>query len=85
MPTKIENFTQNQLKTGLPDIRPGDTVCVYQKMPASAESLAGKKEEEKVSSWACVYCGHSNEPGTKDCSNCGARAQEIKAAVDAKG
>lgn len=44
MPTKIEIFNQAQLKKDLPDIRPGDTVQVYQKMPASA---AGKKEKEK--------------------------------------
>ncbi|MBZ9578037.1 50S ribosomal protein L19 [Patescibacteria group bacterium] len=32
MPTKIETFTKTQLKKGLPDIRPGDTVRVYQKV-----------------------------------------------------
>lgn len=32
MPTKIETFTKIQLKKGLPDIRPGDTVRVYQKV-----------------------------------------------------
>ncbi len=44
MPTKIEIFNQTQLKKDLPDIRPGDTVQVYQKMPAS---IASKKEKEK--------------------------------------
>ena len=48
MPTKIENFNQAQLKSGLPDIRPGDTLRVYQKIPASAEATAGKKEGERV-------------------------------------
>jgi len=32
MPTKTEIFIKNQIKTDLPDIRPGDTVCVYQKV-----------------------------------------------------
>lgn len=32
MPTKIETITQGQLNKNLPDIRPGDTVKVYQKI-----------------------------------------------------
>jgi large subunit ribosomal protein L19 len=32
MPTQIENFNKSQLKTDLPNIRPGDTVRVYQKI-----------------------------------------------------
>ncbi len=32
MPTKIETFNKTQLKTDLPDIRPGDTVRVHQKI-----------------------------------------------------
>ncbi len=32
MPTKIETFIKSQLKTDLPDIRPGDTVRVHQKI-----------------------------------------------------
>ncbi|PJE69577.1 MAG: 50S ribosomal protein L19 [Candidatus Staskawiczbacteria bacterium CG10_big_fil_rev_8_21_14_0_10_38_10] len=32
MATKIEIFNQTQLKKDLPDIRPGDTVRVYQKI-----------------------------------------------------
>ncbi len=37
MSTKIKAFINSQLKTDLPDIRPGDTVRVYQKI----------KEEDK--------------------------------------
>lgn len=37
MPAKLEIFIKNQLKSGLPDIRPGDTVRVHQKI----------KEEDK--------------------------------------
>jgi large subunit ribosomal protein L19 len=32
MSTKIENFVKTKLKTNLPDIRPGDTVKVSQKI-----------------------------------------------------
>lgn len=32
MPTKIEAFNKTQLKSGLPDIRPGDTVRIHQKI-----------------------------------------------------
>jgi len=32
MPNKFETFAKTQLKTDLPEIRPGDTVRVYQKI-----------------------------------------------------
>lgn len=32
MPTKLESFNQKQLKKDLPEIRPGYTLCVYQKI-----------------------------------------------------
>lgn len=32
MITKLETFIKSQLKTNLPDIRPGDTIQVYQKI-----------------------------------------------------
>ena len=32
MTTKLEIFNQSQLKQGLPEIRPGDTVQVFQKI-----------------------------------------------------
>jgi len=32
MPTKLETFIKSQLKTDLPDIRPGDTILVSQKI-----------------------------------------------------
>jgi len=47
MTTLLEIFNQSQLKKGLPDIRPGDTVRVFQKIPASAIASAGKKEKER--------------------------------------
>jgi len=42
MPTKIENFNKIQLKSGLPEIRPGDTVLVHQKIKE------GEKERIQV-------------------------------------
>ncbi len=32
MPTKVETFNKEQLKKGLPGVRPGDTVKIYQKI-----------------------------------------------------
>jgi len=45
METKIEKFIGPFLKKDLPEIRPGDMVRVYQKIPVSAK--AGKKEKDK--------------------------------------
>jgi len=51
MSTKTEQFIKPFLKENLPDVRPGDTVKVYQKIPASAKTKAsksaGKKEGDK--------------------------------------
>ena len=32
MPTKVETFNNEQLKKGLPGVKPGDTVKIYQKI-----------------------------------------------------
>ncbi len=42
MPTKLDNFNQQQLKKELPDIRPGDNVRVFQKIKE------GEKERIQV-------------------------------------
>jgi large subunit ribosomal protein L19 len=47
MGTKIEIFLRPYLREELPDLRSGDTVCVYQKIPA--EATAAKKEAAKES------------------------------------
>lgn len=47
MPTKIETFINPRLKKDLPDIRPGDTIRVYQKIPVSVKATTGKKEEDE--------------------------------------
>lgn len=48
MTTKLDLFNKTQLKKDLPEIRPGDTIRVHQKVLASAKVAAGKgkKEEE---------------------------------------
>ena len=43
MPTKFEEFTKAQLKQDLPDIRPGDTIRVYQKIKETS-----KKDKSSV-------------------------------------
>ena len=45
---KIENFVKS-FKKEIPDIRPGDEIRIYQKIPArlASQSEAGKKEGEK--------------------------------------
>ena len=48
MATKLEIFNKTQLKTDLPDIRPGDTIKIHQKIPAIASTQAGKKEKERI-------------------------------------
>jgi len=42
MPTKLDNFNQQQLKKDLPDIQPGDNVRVFQKIKE------GDKERTQV-------------------------------------
>jgi len=51
MPTKLETFIKNQLKTNLPDIRPGDTVRVHQKIketPKKGKSSTVQEEKERI-------------------------------------
>ena len=50
MVTKIETFLKNHLKKDLPNLRPGDTVKVYQKIPAKALASADKKEKGREKS-----------------------------------
>jgi len=47
MTTKLENFIKTQLKTDLPDIRPGDTVQVFQKIK-EASKKTGQEEKERI-------------------------------------
>ncbi|MCL5010987.1 MAG: 50S ribosomal protein L19 [Patescibacteria group bacterium] len=47
METKIKNFTQQYLKTDLPDIKPGDTVKVHQKISSFSRASASAKKAAK--------------------------------------
>jgi large subunit ribosomal protein L19 len=47
MPTKTEQFYKSQLKT-LPNIGPGDTVRVHQKVKESSAKANDKKNKEKM-------------------------------------
>ncbi|MBZ1345326.1 MAG: 50S ribosomal protein L19 [Candidatus Nealsonbacteria bacterium] len=48
MKTKLETFIKLQSKINLADIRPGDTVKVYQKIPVFVKAVAGKKKDLSV-------------------------------------
>jgi len=67
MITKINKFLEPFLKKDLPDIRPGDTVRVYQKIPASAKAQARKKkgDQEKTQIFEGIVLArkHSKEMG----------------------
>ena len=49
MSAKFETFIREQLKTDLPDIRPGYTVRIHQKIPASTplSGATASKQEDK--------------------------------------
>ena len=66
MMKKIENFIKPFLKEEVPDIRPGDTVKVYQKIPAPpAKKGAKEKAKEKIQVFEGVVIAkkHGQEPG----------------------
>ena len=51
MTIKIEKFIKQQLKTDLPDIRPGDTVKIHQKIKETLKkdkSSAKQEEKERI-------------------------------------
>ncbi len=55
MPTKVETFNKIQLKKGLPDIRSGDTVRVYQKVK--------EKDKERVQAFEGVVLARKHGKG----------------------
>lgn len=57
MTTKIETFLKPFLKKALPDIRPGDTVCVYQKIKE------GDKEKVQAFKGIVIARKHGKEIG----------------------
>lgn len=55
MVTKIEVFNEKQLKKGLPDFRPGDTVQVYQKIR--------EKDKERVQTFEGIIIARKHGKG----------------------
>jgi len=57
MPTKIETFLKLFLKEKLPEVRPGDTVCVYQKIR--------EKDKERIQTFEGIVVArkHGKEIG----------------------
>ncbi len=57
MPTKFESAVKSQIKNNLPDIRPGDTIKVYQKIK--------EKDKERIQAFeGLVLCRkHGQEAG----------------------
>jgi len=58
MPTKLEAFIKTQLKTNLPDIRPGDTVRIHQKIKEK------DKERIQVFEGLVIARKHGQEMGS---------------------
>ena len=57
MPTKLETFIKSQIKADLPDIRPGDTVRVSQKIKE------GEKEKIQIFEGLVIARKHRKEMG----------------------
>lgn len=56
MTTKIETFNKLQLKKDLPNIRPGDTVRVFQK-------ILGQKDQEKIQTFEGLVIARKHGKG----------------------
>lgn len=57
MPTKLEVFTKKYLKENLPDVRPGDSVRVYEKIKE------GDKEKTQIFEGIVIARKHGKEIG----------------------
>ena len=58
MPTKLETFIKSQMKTDLPDIRPGDVVRVHQKIKEN------DKERIQIFEGLVIARKHGKEMGS---------------------
>jgi len=57
MTTKLKNFIEPQLKNNLPDIRPGDTVKIHQKIREIVKKGKGKSKEKETKERIQVFEG----------------------------
>jgi len=48
MPTTIEKFVEPSLRKDLPDIRPGDTIRVHQKIKEGDPSISSGQAKERI-------------------------------------
>jgi len=60
---KIKTFTNTQLRTDMPEIQPGDTVKVYQKIKDANPSKKGAKERVQPFEGQVICRKHRNEIG----------------------
>ena len=66
MTTKLETFEKTQLKKGPADVRPGDTVKVYQKIketPKKDKSSAGREDKERNQTFEGVLIARKHGKG----------------------
>lgn len=63
MTKKIETFLKPFLRENLQDVRPGETVRVYQRIPVSADKKEGDKEKVQVFEGIVIARKHGKEIG----------------------
>jgi len=63
MTTKIDIFNKLQLKKGLPDIRPGDTIRVYQKIREKKDQDSPSAKQEKAQTFEGLVIARKHGKG----------------------
>ena len=63
MSTKTEQFNKLQLKNDLPDIKPGDTVRIHQKIKESLGKAQDKGEKERIQVFEGVVIARKHGKG----------------------
>jgi len=63
MPTKLETFIKTQLKADLPDIRPGDTVRVSQKIREGDPSTGSGQVKERIQAFEGLVIARKHGKG----------------------
>lgn len=66
MANKLETFIQPFLKKDLPDIRPGDTVRIYQKIketPKKGKTSTGREDKERIQVFEGVVLARKHGKG----------------------
>ena len=66
MANKLETFIQPFLKKDLPDIRPGDTIRIYQKIketPKKGKTSTGREDKERIQVFEGVVLARKHGKG----------------------